>query len=183
MAPSVSSYPTIGGSSLNEVIACIAVIDESAPGPGIVTRATMEGNWTEFRTRFPNRPFCLLQPKRFQSHNLLIPAAFDGIHVRVDRDHGDPALAVDWFQICDLEGMRQQGIGAVSLFLDETDSLSNDVVESMKLFLKRVSGAGMKMRDPIINTHEDWISPFLTDFGLIPSSAPSDAPSAAPTAA
>lgn len=166
-APSTSVTPTLSRSRLNEVITCISVIDESMDQQ---TASRILSQWTTFRATYPGRPFCLLQPVGFALvTSLFVPDIFfaDGntIYSNVTRERGDVSARSDWFEICQLEGLRNQGVVDVAIFIDNSGSLTPSMVQpSIDLLTSRIESEGLRLVDSIINGVEDWIAPFLTDF-------------------
>lgn len=171
-APSVStspstSFPTVSRETLNEVITCISVIDESC-GSSSLTRN--QNLWTKFRQDYPDRPFCLLQPSPSTvCTELFIPQTYTAdnntIFSAVNRDRRIEASRSDWFDICNLGGLKEQGVTDVAIFIDNSGSLTTpDVQASYDFLLARMNSEGLRLVDGIQNGAEDWISPFLTDF-------------------
>jgi hypothetical protein len=77
----------------------IAVIDESYGS----NAGAFPSLWTQFRDRYPERPFCLLQPEPNPIKDLFIPTAFLNdtrtIYSPVKRDFGDNQTISDRFEI------------------------------------------------------------------------------------
>jgi len=181
--PTVSAHPTVGEETLNRVITCISVIDEAYEHSNQV----FIKSWAKFRERFPDRPFCLLQPANFfdsddeedildfypgglAQSDLHIPDSFlnDKLatYARVNRDMGDKENLSDWYELCDLDGLREEGIARVAFFIDQSGSLETKTVrKSYNLFLDKVDEGGVEIVAGIYNAKEYWIKPFLTDFG------------------
>jgi len=90
--------PTLSLDDQNELINCIAVIDE-ADG------RSFDERWIQFRSQFPNRPFCLLQPNLPGNNppgsQLSRPASWANdsstIYSPVRRDRGLAANVSDWY--------------------------------------------------------------------------------------
>jgi len=165
-ASAPTEFPTVSRSRLNEVITCIAVIDESQ---GSQSLARFESLWTLFRESYPERPFCLLQPFPETPPSLFIPQAFlndtDTIYSQVSRDFGVEIDRSDWFEVCSLDVLRAQGVVDFAIFIDNSGSLTTPQVQaSFNLLLERAAQEGLTLVSGIENTAEDWISPFLTDF-------------------
>lgn len=182
-SPSISFSPTFGEESLNELITCIAVIDEAYE-----TQVTyFDEKWNRFRVFFPDRPFCLLQPSLFTSFadaqdypypagvtdgsGISIPNNFYNdpkqIFKAVRRDNGDESQISDWYELCDLEGLRGEGISRVAFFIDESGSMTRDnVAASLDYFQEQLAIGGVEIVGAIYNDAEDWITPFLTNFGF-----------------
>lgn len=161
-----TQFPTVTQDRLNEIIPCIAVIDESE---GSQTLSTIQSTWNQFRTSYPERPFCLLQPEPIFSSELFIPQNFlndsNTIFSAVSRDNGVDAERSDWFNICNLAGLRAEGVVGVAIFIDNSGSLATPQVAASYSFLAdRLDEEGLNLVDGIENSDEDWIGPFLTDF-------------------
>ena len=89
------------------------------------------------------------------------------IFASVKRDSGDSSQRSDWYKICDLEGLRQEGIARVAFFIDESGSMTRDNVQaSLDYFQKQLADGGVEIVGAIYNDLEDWITPFLTNFGF-----------------
>jgi hypothetical protein len=156
-----TSFPTVADQ--NAVTICIAVIDESSQAPAIMT-----SQWDTLRATFPDRPFCLLQPNMPGGDPpetaLFRPVSFDNDPLTtfsfVNRqDTDDPSAVSDWYQICQIDAYRSQGLNRVSLFIDVSGSLvAEDVSLSIALFEQRVLENGINsLVDEEQNGSEDWI--------------------------
>ena len=159
-----SLTPTVSSSTLNQMITCISVIDESSQSASFLIN-----QWDRFRSLYPDRPFCLLQPRPELTDELRIPPAFfnDTLTTlsNVTRDFGLPEFASDWFEICGLETLRSNGITRVATFVDDSGSLNVfEVQASIDLLQTRLDESGVTLVAGISNTAEDWIGPFITDF-------------------
>ena len=137
--------------------------------PYIVDSVTMASNWSEFRNLYPSRPFCLLQPKGRIRSDLLIPEAFDNDPLttfsKVERDFGDASATSDWFEICELNGLRASGVTAVSLFIDISGSMNLTHVNASYLeFLDALDDEGLELKMATFNMDENWIRPHLKNF-------------------
>jgi hypothetical protein len=146
----------------NNVRPCVAVIDESSK-----TDSFIDNKWQEFRTRFPDRPFCLLQPFAIRNNRLYTPEAFNqdnrALRVNVTRDAGVTANLTDWFTSCRLDRFASSGIDYVGFFIDESSSMTRRTVQaSLDEFNRDLTAAGLNYSS-VFNTAEDWISPFLVD--------------------
>jgi hypothetical protein len=151
---------------LNQILTCISIIDEST---GSQTEEGIQTLWDRFRKAYPERRFCLLQPLPNKKEELFIPTSFYNdpftIYSSVSRDKGDTNNRTDWFDICNLEGLRAIGIPEVSIFIDNSGSLKTEYVKaSLDLLLSRLDQEGLQLVTGIENKREDWISPFLTNF-------------------
>ena len=174
--PTTSTVPTIKEETLNRLITCVAVIDESCYGQNVGCSShhtDFKSEWNRFRSNYPDRPFCLLQVLPFTSESLNIPPKFTAeqsegtvTYSTVARDQGNVDDRSDWFEICDLEGLRQEGITRLAFFIDESGSMTRiDVEASFNYFEERVLEEGLEIVAGIYNADENWIAPFDTDFG------------------
>ena len=148
---------------------CIAVIDESDN----FADTAIDSKWLSFRTNFPNRTFCLLQPTGITAGRLYKPETPDFltdprvIFATVNRDSGNPALASDWLQACNLTDVALAGIDFVSLFVDESGSMTRATVQaSLNKFLADLTAARLTYCS-VYDGSEDWISPFNTALGSV----------------
>lgn len=81
------------------------------------------------------------------------------------RDQGVDSARSDWFDICNLDGLKAQGITDVAIFVDNSGSLTTAGVQASYDFLmERMTSEGLTLVAGIENTAENWIGPFLTDF-------------------
>jgi len=149
-------------------------------------KISFETSGTDSENFFPDRPFCLLQPAIFttsQDENtypyadidegtgIKVPDEFysDGktIFSSVKRDMGNSNQLSDWFDICDLAGLREEGVSRVAFFIDESGSMDRTFVQaSFDLFAEKIDNEGIEVVGAIYNNDEDWIEPFLTNFGF-----------------
>lgn len=146
----------------SELAPCIAVIDESSQ-----TNAYIESKWTEFRQRFPRRPFCLLRPvPAGASGGLYRPAAFDADPLTrffdVTRDGQYNVNVSDWYELCGLEQWKNV-IDFTGLFIDTSGSLKASYVQgSIDLFLEKLEMNNLEYRQ-LNNPAEDWINLFIVE--------------------
>jgi len=83
----------------------------------------------------------------------------------VNRDHGNPSNTSDWLSDCNLVGLRETGVTAVSLFLDISGSLTFAQVEaSYHQFLAALEEEGLDLKQTEFNQDENWILPHIRDF-------------------
>lgn len=174
---------------IESLVPCVAVIDESAfpTGP---SNATFDGLWRQFRTEYPNRPFCLLRPEcdprgscadNVPFAYLYLPPDFLAdprtIFSEVTREASDGSGDVvgivpgppysDWFDICQLDRLSSTGIEFIGVFIDESGSMTRvNVANALAAFESRVAAQGLTIRRRE-NDSEDWVTPFITD--LVPS--------------
>jgi len=141
------------------------VIDESS-----LSASFLASQWSSFRSAYPDRPFCLLQPAAgCCGSNLNIPADFSSdsktIYAAVNRDDGVEADRSDWFSACSLGTLRAQGITNVAIFIDNSGSMTTASVQaSYNFLLQEMSSNGLQLVSGITNSAEDWIGPFITNF-------------------
>jgi hypothetical protein len=143
----------------NNVVTCVSVIDENDGKP-------VDTAWLAFRTRYPDRPFCLLHPPTNVGSPLSIPATFNNdtanVYAAVTRDASDvdPATRSDWFTICNLADSRARGLTNVVLFVDNSGSLKTAAVQNAHdAFQANVVAVGMQVVSAVYNDQEDYINP------------------------
>jgi hypothetical protein len=146
----------------------ITVIDESSESAAVI-----EQDWINFRTRYPNRRFCLLRPEEFLNGNdIKVPPSFIGSFralgpIDVNRDNGDAGRASDWFEICGLGALRPGSV--VGLAIDNSGSMAPpDVQASINLFQSKVTAAGLIL-DYRLMPNERWA--FIWDTNDLPEPA------------
>ena len=178
----------------SEPVVCISVIDESnsnqalndynsnegqiASNPNFNTSAeVIEWDWNNFRTKYPDRPFHLLQPtdsgntNRDGIEDLLIPVGVSTtaptpglLYSEVGRGNNDTSS--DWFTICGLGTYPPNTL--VSLYIDDTGSLGFNAVDgAYNKFIADCNNAGLIVVDQIIEG-ERWAAPHnktLQQFG------------------
>lgn len=144
---------------------CIAVIDESD-----IADSEIDAKWLSFRTNFPTRPFCLLQPFNPScTSGLYRPPSFSTdprtIFAIVNRDNGDRALASNWLQACNYTDLALTGIDFIGLFLDESGSITRETVQaSLDKFFADLNATRLTYC-AVYDALEDWITPFNTLLG------------------
>jgi len=178
----------------SEPVVCISVIDESngnqalneynnnegkiASNPNFSTSAqVIEWDWNNFRTKYPDRPFYLLQPTQSSNENkdgiedLFVPvgvtttASTPGLfYSEVKRGSNDTSS--DWFTICGLGTYPPNTL--VSLYIDNSSSLGLGAVDNAyNKFIADCNNAGIIVVDQIIDG-ERWVAPHnktLEQFG------------------
>jgi hypothetical protein len=157
--PEESCDPVDGTCKPNSALRpCIAVIDESDN----FSDSNIVNKWTDFRSKYPSRRFCLLQPQNpSNGGSLYRPAAFDSdpqtTFAIVDRDD-QTGQASDWLSICGITGST--GIDFVALFVDVSGSMELSTVQlSFDKFRDDLVTLGLNYCR-VTNTREDWITPF-----------------------
>ena len=150
----------------DELIPCVAVIDED-DGFGTPNQAAM---WTDFKNRYPSRPFCLLVPN--PEGKVGVPPNFlnDGlttVKYNIVRDNGDQAKAEDWALKCGLDLFTSNQVGYVGLFVDDSGSMKkSQVIASYDKFILYMTTKRIEVKY-VVNEDENWILPFLTT--LVPN--------------
>jgi hypothetical protein len=127
----------------------------------------IDEKWANFRTKYPDRPFCLLQPQDpiVGIPYLHIPAGFSRktTFSVVRRDDVNPAGPSDWASICGITSAT--GIDFVALFVDNSGSMyTSTVQESYDKFIDDLSALGLDFCT-VENGSEDWITPFDAQMG------------------
>ena len=150
---------------------CIAVIDE-ASSP---TATQLITDWSIFRSRWPLRPYYLLQieegccgvdmkiPPDMQNEintSPLTTAYLVADGNQLPRDDGNSALASDWFVLANCGSLQPED--NVLLFIDQSGSTTlANVRASYDLFLSKAATAGLNVW-LVTNTGENYIDPFIT---------------------
>lgn len=175
-SPGLSCDPMDGlCKSDDQLIPCVAVIDEDDNFYGRQT-----AKWNEFRTLYPNRPFCLLVPN--PEGDIGVPAEFLSdpntmVQYDIVRDFGDVSQVEDWVRLCGLDKYAgtNNKVGWVGLFIDDSGSMwEYEVAASRDLFYESLASAGIQVKK-VVNGDENWIEPFLTT--LVPEAVqPSEPP-------
>ncbi len=130
--------------------------DESFGNPN---QATL---WSEFRTAYPFRPFCLLVPS--DGSNMQVPSAFlTDLNARVIynvvRDYGVVGAAMDWYTMC---GLSAYYVDWVGLFIDDSGSMiESNVAASRDLLYSTLESNNISVQK-VVNSNENWILPFMT---------------------
>lgn len=156
---------------------CIAVIDESS-----IADSAINTRWNTFRTNWPDRPFCLLQPLNPNPslQKLFLPTSPDFISdplntfMIVNRDNGDESLEEDWLRICGYTNLRS--VEFIGLFVDTSGSMPRGTVQASMDKLDRELAAVGLTYCTVPNPAEDWISPFNTLLGTVGGGAKCDVP-------
>eukprot|EP00980_Cylindrotheca_fusiformis_P012636 scaffold3086_cov75-Cylindrotheca_fusiformis.AAC.2 len=143
--------------SQDDLIPCVAVIDESSQSDSYLTQL-----WAKFRSKYPNRPFTVLQPPSSVGTLYLPPDFLEDPLTRnftVNRDTEMGLPPSDWFA---LSGLPQfSNVKYVGLFIDNSGSLEEWQVQgSIDLFLNMTAKMGLEVRK-VTNPDENWILPFL----------------------
>lgn len=153
--------------AIDDVRPCIAVIDESDN----YSDADIDQFWQQFRTAYPLRPFCLLQPLNPSYSGLHLPVTPDFssdprvVFAIVNRDNGDPALASDWFTACGYDTLVN--IDFIGLFVDNSGSMTIGTVQaSLDLLDTTLTTAGLTYCS-VYDGSENWITPFTTSLGTV----------------
>ena len=158
----------------SEPVVCISVIDESFARDNQKRAERIEGDWNNFRTKYPDRPFYLLQPTSTNSDAIEALQIPDGVsttaptpgllYSEVGRGNNDTSS--DWFTICGLGTYPQNTL--VSLYIDNTVSLGFDAVDNAyNKFIEDCNNAGLIVVEQIIKS-ERWAAPHnktLQQFG------------------
>lgn len=150
--------------TIERLTPCIAIIDESDN----YSDEEIDTMWANFRTLYPLRQFCLLQPQN-TGYRLHLPDGFvsdtRATWAQVNRDNGDPTQASDWFTACGLGILANSGIDFVGLFIDESGSMTSYTVSaSLAKFEADLTAASLTYCE-VYDSTEDWITPFSTTLG------------------
>ncbi|GKY92291.1 hypothetical protein MPSEU_000200200 [Mayamaea pseudoterrestris] len=164
--------PEMSFEEQNDRVKCIAVIDGNSD-------TNLASQWTNLRTTFPQRGFCLLRPQS-TSASLSIPSSLrtdsTSIIKSVARDDDADSEASDWYDLCSLQADFEMGLDRVILYIHETPTMSSDSVQaSYELFLEKSSLMGFDVVYGNIADQQDYVSPCLE------APAQSPPPTSAPT--
>jgi hypothetical protein len=145
--------PIISPVVSNDATLCISVIDESSPSV-----AQIASDWNTFRSRYPNRPFVILQPTGSPLSALNIPTTYDGTVIsNIVRDNGVVDNRMDWFALIGMENLPTGRV--VSIAVDNSGSMTlNNVRASYDFFKTRVLGAGLQIVETTF-INERWAPP------------------------
>jgi hypothetical protein len=156
-----------------DLLTMIAVVEEGGPA----TDALLE-SWLTLRTKYPDRPFCVLKVggqcsgcAQGEIGNLLIPPemALDPyvFSRQINRDNGDEFQQSDWFDRChlnvDVEFSRTTVALLVDLPLDD-DDVPEDVSASYAYFMTRIERTGLKAEMAGPRQDHNYIEPFNRGF-------------------
>eukprot|EP00934_Nitzschia_sp_Nitz4_P005283 Nitzschia sp. Nitz4//scaffold167_size49223//28416//29525//NITZ4_007037-RA/size49223-processed-gene-0.24-mRNA-1//1//CDS//3329538281//5273//frame0 len=156
-SPTTTPAPSLSIVEQNERVTCISIIDENN---GYVPTY----QWDNFRVIHPNRPMCLLRPTPTTYGALGVPAAFytEGMNIyqEVTRNAEDISHTSDWYDICNMDESRSNGLTNVVLFVDNSGSMyTSNVQNAHDLFVQRMAAKGMTIVSGVYNGNEDYISP------------------------
>lgn len=152
------------------LVPCISVIDED----DTYFNATFD--WTEFRSRYPYRPFCLLVPiESWWSYIGYIDIPVEALEdpnfrvVNVTReDYGNTNSIDNWFELCGLGRLDSSNVRSIGLLVDQSGSMTkNSVANSYNMFIEVAATANLTVCE-VFSWDEDWITPF--DTSLTPNS-------------
>ena len=157
---SPSSRPSIPREEQNQLVTCISVIDEN-------DGRSLQSEWNELKQKYPNRPLCVLRPVP-QSVGLWLPDDFlttsmPNVFATTTRGGNDVTNPANWFDLCNLEAGKAQGLTNVLLFVDESGSMDRtDVDTALALFQQETMLNGFTIVDTVYNQAEDWVTPCLS---------------------
>lgn len=165
----------------------VAVIDENqgAVGWGNDSRyhgplPNVDEAWAQFRQKWPDRPFYLLEPvggwggfstpmPAGEESRIKIPQQFideviggvSAFYNQVSRDRGQVSQATDWYELINGDALPE---GAeIALFVDNSGSLTTAQVQaSYNLFLEKLAARNIGII-VVEDFNEDWIGPFMGD--------------------
>jgi len=179
--PPPTPFPSLPPEEQDKFVTCISVIDEN-------DSKNVEDDWNELRMgEFRDRPFCLLRPiPPGAGGGLSFPTTFftdpRNIFANVTRDSADVSNPSDWYNICNLDAGKPQGLTRVVLFVDNSGSMTTSSVQNaFDLFAQRVVENGFQIVTAVENASEDYIDPCLLTSVLPPTPPPvTSAPVAPP---
>ena len=81
--------------------------------------------------------------------------------IQVNRDNGNPQLASDWYNICNIDELPEGS--KIALFIDTSGSMTQATIQaSFDLLVSKLSEKNITIIT-VTNSNEDWITPFLTE--------------------
>ncbi len=81
--------------------------------------------------------------------------------IQVNRDNGNPNLATDWYNICNIDELPEGS--KIALYIDTSGSMTQSTIQaSYDLLLSKLSEKNITIIT-VTNPNEDWITPFLTE--------------------
>lgn len=143
---------------MQKVVPCVAVIDEW-------DRRDYSAKWAQFRSLYPQRPFCLLVPlnacgsagtsvvsylpKSFVGDDVNNPDGIDRttvVTVTRDGQYGcSDASTSDWFSECGLDILSPASITFLGLFIDTSGSMTLSTVKpAYDKFLLKIENANIE---------------------------------------
>ena len=137
----VSNNVTTGGPAV-----CISVL-----GLTVDSQSTINNDWSNFRSAYPQRPFYILQPSGMPLSALKIPSAYDSDGLAypvqsINIDGGDVNQTSDWFSITGLD--KAPAGTSVSLAIEDSFATTVSVTDtkgSISLTETFVSGVDYKV--------------------------------------
>ena len=145
-------------------VTCISVIDETGNS---LSAAAFNGQWSTFRSNYPNRPFWILVPT-YPGLGVYVPDGYNEENlgfgpVEVARDMGSQSVASDWFTITSCD--RLSPGSKVALAVDVSGSMNRSTVSaSISQFVSKCRAAGLNL---VLNAdfgNENYIAPFNKNF-------------------
>lgn len=101
-------------------------------------------------------------PESYQSDD------YTSFHFDIRRDGGNEAEVENWASLCGLDVYTSSNVGFVGLFVDDSGSMKkSQVIASYNKLVADLAAKGIEVRE-VVNSHENWIVPFLTT--LVPQS-------------
>lgn len=161
------SEPANCFNAADKIVPCVAVIDQDRDSA--LYSSDNEEEWQEFRSNYPERPFCLLMPNRSDSYS--VPIRVDALNNKEFRLHtanwtsdDDPHDVDDWFSLCDLDQYGQD-MKFIGLYIDGKDyglagMHKKGVKKSYNKFVSHAAAAGIKICEEYDDA-KDWIKPFV----------------------
>ena len=117
----VNENITTGGPAI-----CISVL-----GLTLENQITINNDWTDFRTAYPQRPFYILQPENMPDSALKLPGGFgtDGLTFPIQSTVADgTSNTSDWYTMCGLD--RAPTGTSVSLVIDDSFGTTVSVTDN-----------------------------------------------------
>lgn len=157
-----SSAPSLSPASANQELTVVVVADFVFSD---VTQAEMDASWLQFKSAFPARKFCLLQPRGREPSQLKIPADFlaaesNTVFAKIDVDAGSDFSRSNWYDLCGLYGTKGRGIGKIPILDVAFDNTSS----SATLFETTAAAEGQVAIEVNLLADSNWINPMIRNF-------------------
>jgi hypothetical protein len=156
-----SSSSTTIQVSTKMISPCVAVIDEDSESSSNNTQ-----EWLNFRTEYPDRPFCLLLPNRIDKKTVSIPVVALSDPNFQFHNITQVYSTENWFSLCGFDKMNSSNVQSIGLFIDRYTSTSslemdkNTVAVSYKKFLADAARANIKVCE-VYDRSKKWIKHFM----------------------
>lgn len=156
-----SASPSVGVATTNELLPVVSVIDFTLTSPEAIA-----DSWTSFRAAYPERFFCLLQPRTHDSDDIHVPLDFifdnHTAYVKINVDYGESFYQSDWYDLCGI--VRSESIDVVTM-VPLYMGLNEELVEaSLEFFERMVTSKIGTVSEASPNFLFNWIDPLNRNF-------------------